>query len=46
MAPSATGDRLAAAIPGAVRAAVPQAGHFAAEDNPSDTASALLRFFA
>jgi pimeloyl-ACP methyl ester carboxylesterase len=41
-----TGDRLAAAIPGARRENVPDAGHFVAEDNPRDTADALLRFFA
>ncbi|MGC7094151.1 alpha/beta fold hydrolase [Amycolatopsis lurida] len=40
------GDRLAAAIPGARRENVPDAGHFVAEDNPRDTADALLRFFA
>jgi pimeloyl-ACP methyl ester carboxylesterase len=40
-----TGDRLAAAIPGARRENVPGAGHFVAEDNPRDTADALLRFF-
>lgn len=39
------GDRLAAAIPGARRANVPDAGHFLAEDNPLDTADELLRFF-
>lgn len=41
-----TADRLAAAIPGAVRENVPEAGHFAAEDNPRDVAEALLRFLA
>ena len=41
-----TADRLAAAIPGAVRETVPGAGHFAAEDNPRDVAEALLRFLA
>lgn len=40
----ATADRLAAAIPGARLVTVPQAGHFAAEDNPRDVAQALLRF--
>ncbi|GAB3553377.1 pimeloyl-ACP methyl ester carboxylesterase [Actinopolyspora lacussalsi] len=40
-----TGDRLAAAIPGAQRANITAAGHFVAEDNPNDTADALLRFF-
>lgn len=40
-----TGDRLAAAIPGARREDVPDAGHFVAEDNPRDTADALLRLF-
>lgn len=39
------GDRLAAAIPDARREDVPDAGHFLAEDNPRDTADALLRFF-
>ncbi|WP_026360819.1 alpha/beta fold hydrolase [Amycolatopsis nigrescens] len=42
----ATGDRLAAAIPGARRETVTGAGHFAPDDNPRDTADALLRFFA
>ncbi|RFC78531.1 alpha/beta hydrolase [Streptomyces sp. AcE210] len=42
----AIGTRIAAAIPGATRATVPGAGHFAAEDNPHDTAQALMRFFA
>ena len=41
-----TADRLAAAIPGAVRETVPGARHFAAEDNPHDVAEALLRFLA
>ncbi|GAA1025423.1 MULTISPECIES: alpha/beta fold hydrolase [Amycolatopsis] len=41
----ATADRLAAAIPGARRENLPGAGHFAPEDNPADTAEALLRFF-
>lgn len=40
----ATADRLATAIPGAVRATVPDAGHFAAEDNPHDVARELLHF--
>jgi pimeloyl-ACP methyl ester carboxylesterase len=40
----ATADRLATAIPGAVRATVPDAGHFAAEDNPHGVARALLEF--
>jgi pimeloyl-ACP methyl ester carboxylesterase len=40
----AIADRLAAAIPGAVRATVPEAGHFAAEDAPHGVAQALLRF--
>ncbi|MQA09767.1 MAG: alpha/beta fold hydrolase [Pseudonocardiaceae bacterium] len=40
----ATGDRLAAAIPGARRETVTGAGHFLPEDNPHDTAEALLRF--
>ncbi|MEV0086087.1 alpha/beta hydrolase [Saccharopolyspora sp. NPDC050642] len=39
------GDRLAAAIPGARRATVPDAGHFIAEDEPRKTAAALLDFF-
>jgi pimeloyl-ACP methyl ester carboxylesterase len=39
-----TGDRLAAAIPGAHQATVTGAGHFLPEDNPQDTADALLRF--
>lgn len=43
---TATGDRLAAAIPGARREKVTAAGHFLAEDNPEGTAHALLRFFA
>ncbi|MGX1668915.1 alpha/beta fold hydrolase [Streptomyces sp. NPDC055400] len=42
----ATGTRLAAAIPGATQVTVPGAGHFAAEDNPYDTARALMRFLA
>lgn len=41
---TATGDRLAAAIPGARQATVPGAGHFLCEDNPQDTADALMRF--
>ncbi|WP_129788269.1 alpha/beta fold hydrolase [Promicromonospora panici] len=41
-----TADRLAAAIPSAVRKNVPAAGHFAAEDNPRAVAEALLRFLA
>ncbi|WP_406631290.1 alpha/beta fold hydrolase [Amycolatopsis sp. WGS_07] len=40
-----TGDRLAAAIPGARRENIARAGHFAPEDNPGDVAEALLRFF-
>ncbi|MFD9864838.1 alpha/beta fold hydrolase [Streptomyces alboflavus] len=44
--PLSTGERLAAAIPGARTATVPDAGHFVAEDNPADTAAALLRFLA
>jgi pimeloyl-ACP methyl ester carboxylesterase len=39
-----TGDRLAAAIPGAHQTTVTGAGHFLPEDNPQDTADALLRF--
>jgi len=39
-----TGDRLAAAIPGAHQVTVTGAGHFLPEDNPQDTADALLRF--
>jgi pimeloyl-ACP methyl ester carboxylesterase len=42
----ATADRLVAAIPGAVRLTVPEAGHFAAEDDPDGVARALLRFLA
>ncbi|GAA4427752.1 alpha/beta hydrolase [Georgenia halophila] len=42
---SDVGDRLAAAIPTARREDVTGAGHFVAEDNPRDTAEALLRFF-
>jgi pimeloyl-ACP methyl ester carboxylesterase len=42
--PTAMGDRLAAAIPGARRETIAGAGHFVAEDNPEDTAAALLRF--
>jgi pimeloyl-ACP methyl ester carboxylesterase len=38
-----TGDRLAAAIPGAHQTTVTGAGHFLPEDNPQDTADALLR---
>lgn len=40
----ATADRLAAAIPGARKATISGAGHFLPEDNPQDTASALLHF--
>lgn len=43
--PTATGDRLAAAIPGAERADIPGAGHFLAEDQPEETAKALVEFF-
>jgi pimeloyl-ACP methyl ester carboxylesterase len=39
-----TGDRLAAAIPGAQQLTISGAGHFLPEDNPRDTAEALLRF--
>jgi pimeloyl-ACP methyl ester carboxylesterase len=39
-----TGDRLAAAIPGAHQTTVTGAGHFLPEDNPQDTADVLLRF--
>ncbi|MEV0696742.1 alpha/beta hydrolase [Saccharopolyspora sp. NPDC050389] len=42
---ASVGDRLAAAIPGAHRATVPDAGHFIAEDEPRKTATALLDFF-
>lgn len=42
----ATGERLAAAIPGARFVGVPDAGHFVAEDNPRDVSNALLRFLA
>lgn len=40
----ATGDELTAAIPGAQRVTIPDAGHFLTEDNPEDVADALLRF--
>ncbi|MFD7668375.1 alpha/beta fold hydrolase [Streptomyces sp. NPDC059788] len=43
--PPATGDRLAAAIPGAERATIPGAGHFLAEDRPGETGEALVEFF-
>ncbi|WP_052865231.1 alpha/beta fold hydrolase [Streptomyces niger] len=43
--PTTTGDRLATAIPGAVRATLPGAGHFIAEDRPEDTAKVLVEFF-
>ncbi|MFI9025287.1 alpha/beta fold hydrolase [Streptomyces sp. NPDC053560] len=43
--PPATGDRLAAAIPGAERVTIPGAGHFIAEDRPEETARALVNFF-
>ena len=39
-----TGDRLAAAIPGARQVTIAEAGHFLTEDNPHDVADALLRF--
>lgn len=42
---AATGDRLAAAVPGARRETVDSAGHFLPEDSPRDTADALLQFF-
>lgn len=42
----ATADRLAAAIPGAVRRTIPAAGHFVAEDDPHATATTLAGFFA
>ncbi|WP_043262771.1 alpha/beta hydrolase [Streptomyces sp. CT34] len=42
--PPDTADRLAAAIPGARRQTISAAGHFLPEDNPQDTADALLRF--
>ncbi|GAA1251372.1 alpha/beta hydrolase [Prauserella halophila] len=45
LAPS-TGDRLAAAIPGARREDLPGAGHFAPEDDPRAVARSLARFFA
>lgn len=41
-----TGDRLAAAIPGAQRVDIPAAGHFVAEDEPERVAEALLAHFA
>ncbi|GAA2455283.1 alpha/beta hydrolase [Actinomadura vinacea] len=40
----ATADRLAAAIPGAGRTTIADAGHFLPEDNPQDTAAMLLPF--
>lgn len=43
--PTAVGDRLAAAIPGARRETITGAGHFLPEDNPEDTSEALLQFF-
>ncbi|MFE7286480.1 alpha/beta fold hydrolase [Streptomyces noursei] len=43
--PTTTGDRLAAAIPGAERLTLPGAGHFVAEDQPAATAEALIEFF-
>ncbi|WP_329565328.1 alpha/beta fold hydrolase [Streptomyces sp. NBC_01361] len=42
----AAGARLAAAIPGAPQVTVPGAGRFAAEDDPDDTAQAVMRFLA
>ncbi|HEY3688005.1 MAG TPA: alpha/beta fold hydrolase [Streptosporangiaceae bacterium] len=44
--PPAAGDRLAAAIPGARRATIPDAGHFLPEDAPDATAAALAAFLA
>ena len=38
------GDRLTAAIPGARQERIAATGHFVSEDNPEDTAAALLRF--
>jgi pimeloyl-ACP methyl ester carboxylesterase len=40
----AMGDRLAAAIPGAQRTTIAEAGHFLPEDDPQAIADALLRF--
>lgn len=40
------GDRLAAAVPGARRRTVPDAGHFLPEDAPRAVADALLEFLA
>ncbi|GAA1775248.1 alpha/beta hydrolase [Streptomonospora arabica] len=40
--PPETGERLAAAIPGARLRTVPDAGHFLPEDAPEDVAAALL----
>ncbi|GAB3485336.1 alpha/beta fold hydrolase [Amycolatopsis cihanbeyliensis] len=42
--PPDTGSRLAAAIPGARRVIIRDAGHFLPEDNPHDTTTELLRF--
>ena len=42
--PPTMGEELAAAIPGAKLLAVAGAGHFLPEDNPEDTADALLQF--
>lgn len=42
----AISNRIAAAIPGAVQATIPAAGHFAPEDAPHATAKALIRFLA
>ena len=42
--PPTMADRLAAAIPGAHQKTITGAGHFLPEDNPHDTADALLRF--
>lgn len=43
--PPRVGDELAAAIPGAERATIPDAGHFVTEDRPDEVADALIGFF-
>jgi pimeloyl-ACP methyl ester carboxylesterase len=42
--PPTMGQRLAAAIPGAQRTTIAEAGHFLPEDDPKATADALLQF--
>jgi len=44
--PVATSSRIAAAIPGARRVVVPDAGHFSMADQPRAVAAALRRFLA